>query len=114
MKRFGIASAALAAAALLLTQQAMAADYHPRKAKHARVYKAAKKTPAWTCNIHNNCTPTWGWGAEVGSTPWAAVVVARGPVPIESYYHPYYACKEPRPIWNGYRWVKVWEPHCGW
>ena len=114
MKRFVLASAALAVAALT-AQQALAADYHgPRRkaARDAYVYSHKARTPAWICGEHGNCQPTWGWGADVGSAPLAAVIVDRGPIPIEPYYHPYYACQKPRPVWNGWRWVKMWEAHC--
>jgi hypothetical protein len=113
MKRFVLACAALAAA-VLLSQQAVAADWHgPRKARqHAYKSYKAPKPPAWVCYAPDNCHATWGWGEDADAAPLAAVIVARGPVPTVPYYNPYYACQKPRPTWNGWRWVKVWDASC--
>ncbi len=117
MKLFGLASAMVFAAALL-AQPAAAADYRgprhygPRHAQPYHAYQHHHARRGWTCNKHGNCQPMWGWGKDVATGPVAAVIVARGDIPLYEVPDRYTSCQMPRRVWTGWRWVKVWDVNC--
>jgi hypothetical protein len=126
MKRLGLVPAVLLVAGLA-AQPAAAADFKgPGYAPRHKVYRKAPPHAAphkyqhkrdWACwgkRENRNCYPTWGWGMRTPTGPLAAVIVARGDVPLMHRHDlPYKrSCHAPRLAWNGFKWVKTWGVEC--
>jgi len=88
MKRLGFVPALLLAAGVLA---------HPAAAADMGPYDTAPRHHAVHPEHHrHHWHQAWGWGADVPGGPVAAVIVARGPVPLtwhsgDPYAHPCYA-----------------------
>ena len=118
MKRIGLALALVLAGGLLVPP-VEAADYRNPRPQVRRHYAPQPVVHhhhhrAWSCNVWGECQPNWGWGMDVPGGPVAAVIVARGDVPLFHRHDDLYVrtCHAPRGAWNGYRWVKVVGAEC--